>query len=231
MHRAIALLCLLAALLTACAPDPLTTPIETNESADRAAAEAAPKVHSPVLGPKMFARDAEAIDRDLSELEKQGRPQGDAAALAKFEGDVRMRLRHIKATMQALDVSIKAEASEILKESYRLELIRLDKINKEIDLLWRDVVEIRKILDAKTKGTGRIPPGFTEDELKDNMGDLESQIHKLKEQQAEVVGRLEAKYQYRIKNTAPDQGVTALTQERKVFVSLRARAQKLLQKS
>ena len=54
MHRAIALLCLLAALLTACAPDPLTTPIETNESADRAAAEAAPKIHSAVLGPMMF---------------------------------------------------------------------------------------------------------------------------------------------------------------------------------
>jgi len=231
MHRAIALPCLLAALLTACAPDPVLTPIETNESEDRAAAEVAPRIQSPVLGPKMFARDAEAIDRDLSELEKQGRPQGDAAALAKFESEVRMKLLHIKATMQALDVSITSEASEILKESYRLELVRLDKINKEIDLLWRDVVEIRKILDAKTKGTGRIPPGFTEDELKDNMGDLESKIHKLKEQQAEVVGRLEAKYQHRIKHTAPDQGVTALTQERKVFVSLRARAQKLLQKS
>ena len=134
-------------------------------------------------------------------------------------------------TSRALDVSIKSEAIEILKESYRLELVRSDKINKEIDLLWRDVVEIRKVLDAKAKGTGRIPPGFTEDELKDNMGDLESQIHRLKERQAEVVGRLDAKYQYRKKNTAPDQGVTALTQERKVFLTLRARAEKLLQKS
>ena len=234
MFRAAALLILLAALLVllaACAPDPVKSPTVTNEAETGAAEQAARKnVKSPILGPRMFARDAEAINRDLSELEKQGRPD-DPVELARFESDVRMKLRHIDVTTQALDVSIKAEAIQILQESYKVLLGERDKITKAIDLNWRDVVEIRKVLDAKTKGTGRIPAGMTEDELKDNMGDLEAKIHKLKEQEASVIARLEEKYEYRKNKTAPDQGATALTQERKVFVSLRARAEKLLQKS
>ena len=227
MLRAIPLLILLAA----CAPpDPVKTPTVTNETETESGKSSETHVASPIMGPRIYARDSEAIDADLTKLEEAGRPT-DPAELARFEGEVGMKLRHIDVNLRALEVSIKAEAIQTLQESYKVLIRRKDRINKEIDTLWREILEIDGILEAKRKGTGRIPPGYTEDELKDNKGELESDIHKLKQQESEVLAQLERLYEHRKNQTAPDQGTTALTQERKVLQALRTRAEKLLQKS
>jgi len=179
-------------------------------------------------GSKVFQRDAESIANDLKRLEAQGRPE-EADARAKFEQEVRLRLRHIDNTLQALAVSIAAESRQIVQQAAALLRGKQGDVIKRIDDLHREMTEIQGVLEAHAKGAGELPPGFTADELKDSLKDLEKKMVKLREEEAEVVAQLEEKIKLIESGTIPEQGSTVLTQERDVLQALRARAEKLLE--
>jgi hypothetical protein len=177
----------------------------------------------------MFRKDTESIARDLDALARQGRPT-DAEKLATFEGEVRMRLRHIDVTLQALAVSIAAESKQIVEASHTALLQKRRVIDKEIDGRWRDITEIRDLLQSAAKGTDSIPAGFTEDELKDRRSDLEAEVRALTEKRNELNTELQRLIDIlKSDEPAPDQGATTLTEERDVLKALKARAEKLLE--
>jgi hypothetical protein len=181
-------------------------------------------------GAKVFQRDAESIANDLKRLEKQGRPS-DGPELARFEREVALRIQHIDLTLVALEQSIKAESRQIVQKAYAILRAKQGGLIKQIDELHRETMEIKVILNDKAKGTGDLPPGFTEDELKDRLADLDKKTSKLRDEESSVIAELDEKIKLLKGNTIPEQGETVLTKEREVFQTLRARAEKLQQKS
>ena len=177
-------------------------------------------------GTPVFQRETEAIARDLKELETRKRPT-DAAALAAFQREVRMKIEHIDVTLLALEVSIKAEAKQIVEKSHGALLLRRAAMNKEIDGLWREISEIREVLEAAKKGTDEIPPGLTKDELKDNLGDLEARMRAERTKRTQINTELETRANQLNSKQYPDQGATTLTQEREILRQIKARAEKL----
>lgn len=181
-------------------------------------------------GAKVYQRDAEAIANDLKRLEKQGQP-ADGPELARFEREVALRIRHIDNTLVALDQSIKAESRQIVQKAYAILRGKQGGLIKQIDELHREKMEIKVILSDKAKGTGSLPPGMTEDELKDRIADLDKETSKLRVEESSVIAQLDEKVKLLEGDSIPKQGETVLTKEREVFQNLRARAEKLQQKS
>jgi len=223
-----ALLLVSAFCLAACGPD--STPTDEGKTkSSQSQPETAPKVgNAPVTGSPMFRKDTDAIARDVEELTKRARPT-DADKLAAFEGEVRMKIRHIDITLEALAVSITAESKSIAEASHASMLKKRQEIDKEIDGKWREITEIRDLLKTAAKGSDAIPPGFTEDELKDRLADMEGQVRTLRGKRTELNTDLQKVIdQLASGQPLPESGTTTLTQERDLLLELKARAEKLL---
>jgi len=229
MIRALPLL-FSAILLVACGPDSDKPPVtDPGTQPDKTTAE--PKTGTaPVTGSPMFREVTEAIGRDVQALEKRGRPT-EVAELAAFEREVGMTIKHVEVTLLALDVSIVAESRQIAEKNHKALLLKRTGVDKIIDGTWREITEIRDLLKASAKGTDEIPPGFTEDELKDRLADLEEVVRTQRGKLIEINNELDVWAKViDSKETPPEQGATTLTQERDILEGLRKRARKLLEK-
>ena len=216
----------LCALIACGDSDKTTEPVKGTTPPNKQVEEAP----AAVTGAKVFQRDAEAIAADLRRLEKHGRPT-DQTELAKFEREVMLRINHIDLTLRALAVSIKAESRQIVEKSHAILSGQKGELRKKMDTVHREILEIQTILAKKAKGEGELPPGFTEDELKDRIGDLEKEMAKLEDEEKDVNAKMDEKAEMLNSGEIPEQGDTVLTKEREVFQSLRERAVKLQQKS
>ncbi|MHC4955515.1 MAG: hypothetical protein ACYTGZ_16815 [Planctomycetota bacterium] len=238
MHRRSLLLAALVALVTtpACGPDSDsdrsgetgTRQPQENRTSGTEASEAS-RSTADVTGAPVFQRDVETIRRDVAALEKRERPT-DADKLADYEREVRRMVAYIDITLQALRVSIQAESRGIVQKSYVLLMGTHQRLHKDVDRIWREIVEIRDVLAADKRGTAAIPPGFTKDELNDRKGDLEEQLLKKREALAELAVEVDKKIKLLEKAKVPEQATTTLTKERDVLIALRERAAKLLPK-
>ena len=227
MIRAVSFL-LPALLLIACGQDSDPTPEKEGQSGGTSSSAEPKTGNAPVTGSPVFRKDTEAIARDIGLLEKAGRPSEDDK-LAAFKRDVRMKINHIDVTLAALEVSIAAEAKQIVETKHGTLLTQRRDLDKQIDGKWREITEIRELLSAADKGTDSIPAGFTEDELKDMRSALEEQVRALREKRDELNVELQ-KFVDMLNGgaTFPSQGDTTLTKEREILLALKKRAEKLL---
>jgi len=222
------LLPLLLVLAVACGDQDGTAIPKNTSSGAKATKPAAGAVTTTgaVTGSKVYQRDAEAIANDLKRLEDEGRP-AEGEARQRFDREVRLRLQHIDYTLKALAVSIDAEKKQIVQQEAATLRHKEGGIRKEMDDLLREINTTQEMLEEHAK-TGSLPPGFTLEELKDKLKDHEKQMGAKEAELQEVNGELAKKVALLQGESIPEQGDTVLTNERKVFERLKARAQKLV---
>ncbi|MCI0587284.1 MAG: hypothetical protein L0323_10635, partial [Planctomycetes bacterium] len=92
--------------------------------------------------------------------------------------------------------------------------------------LAEGILEIQRYLDA-IKGGGKPPEGFTEDELKDRLGQRQEQARELEKEEDGIRAQMQEKEDLLTKGNPPPQGETLHTHELDALKELKARIEAL----
>jgi hypothetical protein len=216
------LLLVLVALLAACKPDDKPkTPPKTGNGGGTPAVK-----HEPESPPGGITMIQDAHDDLVREIEKQ------EARKQSGEGvDTRLLQNQIKLIdnlVTACEIAVRNEAEQIVRKRYAQMRAEFGRMHAELGTLGEEILEVSGILEDAKAG-GRIPEGFTEDELRDRLGDLKQSVARKQAAIEEYKDELR-KYEDVIasENFQPPADGTVFTQELEALRKTRDRAKALL---
>lgn len=165
------LLIVLVALLAACKPDDKPKTPETTGNGGTTP----PVKHHAEAPPGGIAMIQDAHDGIIEELKKQ------EARKQSGEGvDTRLLQNQIKLVenlVTACEIAVRNEAEQIVRRQYAQMKTDYGRMYADLGKLGEDINEVNGILEDAKAG-GRIPEGFTEDELRDRLDDLKKKVER-----------------------------------------------------
>jgi len=127
----------------------------------------------------------------------------------------------------AAKLAVKNEAEEMVRRDLAALRQRQAVLDKGRNDLAEGILEIRRYLDEIERGVGKPPEGFTEDELKDRLGERQEQMRALEKEEDEIRGGMKEKEDLLTQGSPPPQGTTLHTNELKALEELKARVEAL----
>jgi hypothetical protein len=213
----------LVALLAACKPDDKP---KTNPDTGNGGKTTPPVKQQAESPPGGIAMIQDAHDDLVEELKKQ------EALKQSGEGvDTRLLQNQIKLVenlITACEIAVRNEAEHIVRRRYAQMKTDFGRMYAELAELGKEIREVEGILED-AKGGGRIPEGFTEDELRDRLDDLKKTVERKRTEIEEFKDELR-KYEDVIAsgNFQPPADGTVFTKELEALRKTRDRAKALL---
>lgn len=164
------LLLALVALLTACRPDEPAKSAATENGGKKPAGKHEPE--SPAGGISMIQDSHDSL---LEELKKQeARAQSGEGVDERL---LRNQIRLADNLITACEIAVRNEAEQIVRRRYAQMKAEFGRMHADLADLGDEIKEVQGILE-NAKAGGRIPEGFTKDELRDRLGDLKDKVRK-----------------------------------------------------
>lgn len=160
----------------------------------------------------------EEVERAEKDLENGKKPGQDLIDNWKKGVDI---------AVTATELAIKAEAEESVRRSLATLRERQAVIDKRRNDLSEGILEIQRYLDEIERGVGKPPEGFTEDELKDRLGERQEQARALEKEEDGIRAEMQEKEDLLTKGNPPPQGETLHTHELEALKELKARIEAL----
>jgi hypothetical protein len=160
----------------------------------------------------------EEVVRMEKELEEGKAPARDGLERAK---------KGLSIVETAARQAVAQEAEQTLRVRHADLRTRHAEIVKERVDLFEGIGEIETFLSEIERGVGKPPEGFTEDELKDRLGELRLKAGELDKAEAELRTQSEEMEKVLKSGEIPPPGETLLTQELEAVEELRARVERL----
>jgi len=135
--------------------------------------------------------------------------------------------RGIDVLTQATERAIAEEARQLVEHDLASLRVQQGELAKRRVDLVDGIREVSTMVDEIRRGVGRPPEGFTEDELKDRLGELQEQARALDKEDEEIRARMTEKEKLLAGDTVPPQGRTRYTDELDAIKELRARVDAL----
>ncbi len=127
----------------------------------------------------------------------------------------------------AARLAIQSEADEAVRRGLAALQEKQAVLDKSRNDLAEEILEIQGYLDGIQNGAGKPPEGFTEDELKDRLGERQEQARALEKEEDGIRARMKEKEDLLAQGKPPPQGATLHTHELEALVELKARIEKL----
>jgi hypothetical protein len=220
MHRA--LIPALVLLALACDKEPATGGAKTTSA--KPVPPKPPAVLPTTGNPKIRAMRediVEEVNKAEKDLANGTKPQAHLVANWK---------KGIDYLIAASELAVKNEAEDAVRSSHALLRARQSEIDKQRNDLAEGILEIQRYLDEIARGVGKAPEGFTEDELKDRLGERQEQARALEKEEDEVRAQMQEKEDLLTKGNPPPQSETLHTHELEALKELKARIDALEKK-
>jgi hypothetical protein len=207
------LACLLLLLFAACDDDPAGPTRGESPTPKPATPPTLPTTGTPKL-----REMREGIAEEVLRMEK---------ALAEGKTPAPDGIRRAKDGLAKLDVAVRMAVA--LEAEQTLRVRHADLRNDQAEIvkqradLFEGILEIEKFLSEMERGVGKPPEGFTEDELKDRLGELRLKATELDKAEADLRAQSEKMEELLKGKEIPPQGETLLTQELAAVDELKAR--------
>jgi hypothetical protein len=123
----------------------------------------------------------------------------------------------------ALRRALAEESRQTVRREHSAMMAKQGAIEKERVEVFDSIRVVQTQLDQAKQGAGRLPEGFTEDELKDRVADLRKKALALDEAEKELRAGMKEKEDLLALETVPPQGETLFTHEMEAVNQLKAR--------
>jgi hypothetical protein len=127
----------------------------------------------------------------------------------------------------AARLAVKSEAEEMVRRDLASLRQRQAVLDKSRNDLAEGIFEIQRYLDTIQSGGGKPPEGFTQDELKDRLGERQEQMRALDKEEDEIRARMKEDEDLLTQGAPPPRGATLHTNELKALEELKARIEAL----
>ncbi|MHC4550361.1 MAG: hypothetical protein ACYTEZ_16455 [Planctomycetota bacterium] len=179
---------------------------------------------SPPTGYPALKQSHDSLREEIERAEEalqQGRPP--EARLVK------QQVRLIDNLIVATERAIREEARQGVQHTHALLQQQHGKLHQKRSEVWAEIAEMEQILAEARKGAGAgVPPGFTEAEIRDRLGDFREMARKIEQDLDELRARLQKQEDLLKLETIPPQGETLLTKELEALRESRQRLEALL---
>ncbi len=127
----------------------------------------------------------------------------------------------------ATELAIRNEVAETARRSLATLREQQAVLDKRRNDLAEGMLEIQRYLDEIARGIGKPPEGFTEDELKDRLGERQEEARALEKEEDEIRTRMQEQEELLVKGDFTPKGETLHTHELAALKELRARVEVL----